>query len=141
MTFTWSFSTQFAKEFANFPKDQQDKVLDFVDTFENFGLADWFRYPGKISYSWKNLAATDPAFVFASANDLWHYHIGIPVYVTVPGRPYQTSDWVLHFQWPGKGSHIDVVDLYQHYTVSRAFYLPPAQSLAIPDPNSPAPTP
>ncbi|WP_296504518.1 hypothetical protein [Rhodoferax sp.] len=129
MTFSFSFSSAFAKDYANFPPDQQDKVDDFTDTYLKDGFTDWTKFPGKITYSWKGLGPSNPQYIFTKANELWHYHIGIPIYVQQPGVPYQTSDWVLHFQWRGKGNHIDIVDLYQHYTYSRAFYIPPASAL------------
>ena len=53
---------------------------------------------------------------------------GIPVYNVVHGK-YKTSDWVLHFQWPGQGDAINLVDVYAHYTSTGAFYLPDAKYL------------
>lgn len=129
MSYSFKFSTQFAVEYARFPKDQQDKVDDFTDTFLNFGLGDFSKYPGKITYSWRGLDPSSAEFGYANSNELWHYHVGIPTYRQAPDVPYKTSDWVLHFQWPGKGSSITVVDLYSHYKWSGEFYLPPATAL------------
>ena len=36
-----------AEEFAVYPADQQDKILDFIRIFESVGLADFSLYPGK----------------------------------------------------------------------------------------------
>ncbi|MGO3492892.1 MAG: hypothetical protein ACTIOJ_05915 [Hafnia alvei] len=129
-TYTWSFSKQFAKEFRNFPVDQQDKILEFTELFEEHGLSGekFCCYPGKITYSWKGLDSEDENYKYAKGNDLWHYHIGIPTYVTRHDT-YQTSDWVLHFQWTWDSSHLDIVDVYKHYTMDGKFYLPPESSL------------
>lgn len=128
MTFSWSFSGQFATEFSRFPSDQQQKVIDFTTIYQSAGLSDFTKYPGKIAPSWSSLAPTDPVYVYAQSNHLWHYHVGIPHYNQVHPK-YQTSDWLLHFQWPGQGTHINVVDVYAHYTAKGAFYVPPPGSL------------
>lgn len=122
MTYSYGFKPIFAVEFSNFPTDQQDKILDFGETFERFGLSDFSKYIGKISPSWAgNASASD--YQFALQHDLWHYHIGIPTYTSVHST-YKTSDWVLHFQWRSKGNHIDLLDLYSHYRWDGTFYLP-----------------
>lgn len=127
MPYTTSFRTQFAVEFKNFPRDQQDKILDFTDIFETHGLSDFTKYVGKISPSWSG-SATPAAQAFAKANDLWHYHIGLPGYTQVHSK-FKTSDWVLHFQWINRGDHIDLVDLYSHYRADGTFYLPGIKAL------------
>lgn len=127
MAYTWAFNAQFALEFSRFQKDQQDAVLDFTDTFDAHGLSDFTKFPGKITNSWRGLPPGSPEFVYARANELWHYHIGLPVYTT--GPKYSTSDWVLHFQWPGRGDHVNLVDLCYHYTSSGQFYMPGAKYL------------
>jgi hypothetical protein len=71
---------QFSKEFVNYPIDQQDKILGFVSTFQRCGLADFLKYDGKITPSWKGLDATEHLYHYARDNELWHYHIGIPRY-------------------------------------------------------------
>lgn len=129
MSYTYSYSIQFAKEFSRFPDDQKDKVDSFLDVYEASGLTNFAAYPGKITPSWKGLDAHDPKFAYAFNNALWHYHVGLPSYRQSPSGNYQTSDKVLHFQWPGKGSHICLVDLYDHYTWNGVFWLPPQESL------------
>lgn len=128
MTYTLGLKAQFATEFTRFPPNLQSKVLDFIGIYHVVGLGDFTKYPGKIAPSWSGLSSTDPVFSYAKGNDLWHYHIGFPHYNQVHSK-YQTSDWLLHFQWPGRGTHIDLVDLYQHYRSSGAFYLPPSTAL------------
>ncbi|WP_256078036.1 hypothetical protein [Massilia sp. YIM B04103] len=128
MGFTWSFKTRFAHEFSNYPRDQQDKILDFIALLTQHGLTDFGKFSGKFSASWKGLASSDPAYAHARSNELWHYHIGIPRYRNTRGKD-QTSDWILHFQWPHKnagGTHIDLVDICYHYKADGSFYLPAA---------------
>lgn len=128
MTYSFSFKRQFAIEFTRFPIDQQNKILDFTDTFVAHGLSDFTKYIGKIAPSWGG-SATHSAEVFARANHLWHYHIGLPSYAQVHEK-YKTSDWVLHFQWVDRGNHIDILDLYSHYKYDGSFYMPGSQLLA-----------
>jgi hypothetical protein len=128
MTFTVGFKKKFATEFTRFPKDQQDKVLGFAQTFQAHGLGDLSRFEGKVAQSWSGNSSKEN-YEFALANDLWHYHIGLPTYSTVHPA-YKTSDWVLHFQWTNKGRHIDLLDVYSHYTRDGSFYLPTADYLA-----------
>jgi hypothetical protein len=126
--YTFGLKKQFAIEFERFPKDQQDKILDFTDIFEAEGLTDFSKYTGKITPSWAGDSTPAASKHYAFANDLWHYHIGIPHYASVHPK-YMTSDWVLHFQWPNQGNHIDIVDVYSHYKSDGSFYLPPVSSL------------
>ena len=126
MAFTLDFSAQFAKEFANFQKDQQDAVLDFTATYIAHGLADFTKYTGKITPTWNGVLVGSQQYNFAKSNDLWHYHIGLPHYSYVHPK-YATSDWVLHFQWPSKGSHIRIVDMCYHTMSTGAFYVPGPQ--------------
>ncbi|EMQ4855843.1 hypothetical protein AAIB78_000677 [Morganella morganii] len=125
----WEFSGLFAREFKNFPLDQQDKILDFVDVYENNGLSDFSCYEGKIACSWRGLDTTDAKYTYARQNELWHYHIGIPEFRSQNGK-YKTSDWVLHFQWDRKNNTISLVDMYKHYTRDGIFYLPDPAYLA-----------
>ena len=127
MTYTTSFSIEFTKNLPGFPKLDQLKIAYFQTTFENVGLGNFSQYRGKIGPSWKGLFHTDPKYTFAHGNDLWHYHVGIPVYTPSPFGPYSTSDWQLHFIWPdwkNNGPHIHVVDLLQHNHYSGPFNLP-----------------
>lgn len=128
MTFTVEYSEKFSEEFVRFPEDQQLKVAAFALLFQTHGLGDFSKYEGKITPSWQGLAPSDQAYVYASSNSLWHYHIGHPAYTQSIG-PYKTSDWVLHFQWVGKGPKITLVDMYAHYTTKGDFYLPPPSYL------------
>ena len=140
MTFTVSFNLQFGLEYQRYPKQERDAVNSFVVLYMQHGLGDQTKYPGRITPSWLNLPTNDPNYQFAIDNALWHYHVGVPTYSGVQAFN-RTSDWVLHFQWFNRGSHIDLADLYQHYTVSGAFYLPPSQNLVGAPVASPAPTP
>jgi hypothetical protein len=127
MTFTVGFKQKFASEFDRFPQDQQDKILSFVETYQLHGLSDFSNYVGKIAPSWSR-GATQGAIDFATDNALWHYHVGHPTYKQIHPK-YMTSDWVLHFQWVNGGNHIDLIDVYSHYTRDGSFYLPTADYL------------
>lgn len=128
MNYTWSVKNQFQTEFDNFPEDQQDKIIEFTDLYEVHGLNDFDVYEGKIAPSWSGADIDPDVHEYAKSNELWHYHIGIPEYREVHSK-YKTSEWALHFQWPNKGNHIILVDLYTHYLSDGTYYLPPESSL------------
>lgn len=121
--YTVSFSKLFAANYKQFSESDQNKVLDFTEKFEEFGLIDFSVYEGKLSSSWANIDETDANYTYAKANHLWHYHVGLPQYTQRHGK-YKTSDWVLHFQWDFGSSHIHIVDMCYHYTSDGVFYLP-----------------
>lgn len=123
MDFIVHYKANFSKEFKQFPRDQQDSILDFILTYEENGLIDFKKYKGKISCSWSNLDENSQKYKYAKDNDLWHYHIGIPKYIKKHEK-YETSDYVLHFQWIGKGNEISLIDVYKHYDIKGNFYLP-----------------
>lgn len=126
--YTWGFKIQFAKEYKNYPTYQINKIDDFLDTFEAYGLMDKTKYIGKISHSWK-VEPSNPNHSYAKENNLWHYHIGLPTYRTIQGKNHKTSDLVLHFQWEYSSTHINLVDIYDHYKIDGTFYLPPSTYL------------
>ena len=128
MTFTWSFKAKFSEEFVRYPEDQQLKIVEFTDIFEKHGLVNFNKYVGKITPSWYGLEVHHPVYKFAQQHSLWHYHIGIPKYESVHSK-YLTSDWVLHFQWENRGTHIDIVDICYHYKHDGTFHLPSAEYL------------
>ena len=86
------------------------------------------------------MALLDPNYAYTYANSLWHYHVGLPEYKQGVGQ-YLVSDWVLHFQWYGRGPHIDLIDLYQHSRADGSFYLPASIFLARPDASAPTAPP
>ena len=47
MAFTIGRSPQFSVEFPRLKKDQQDAVLDFIEIYQQYGLAEFSRYPGR----------------------------------------------------------------------------------------------
>lgn len=123
MIFEVNYRQKFKKEFKNFPSDQQDKILSFVDIFENYGFKKYSLYEGKISNSWTN--ANPINSLYARSNNLYHYHIGIPFFKKKHDK-YNTSDYVLHFQYfkNKKQETIHLVDIYKHYDKDGNFYLP-----------------
>ncbi|ENW85180.1 hypothetical protein F908_00079 [Acinetobacter sp. NIPH 284] len=124
MSYTWEFGKQFAVEFGNYPENQQDKILDFTDVYEKYGLNDFSKYQGKISQSWRGIDKTHPIYDYAYSNNLWHYHIGIPEYVKSKYNNYLTSDMILHFQWKNRSNHIFIADITWHYKSNGEFWLP-----------------
>ncbi|WP_198818732.1 hypothetical protein [Delftia lacustris] len=131
MSFTWSFNLKFQEEFQRYPLDQRKSIVNFLDLYEKHGLkGDWSVYPGKMSQSWRGLLSEHPNYRYTKDNFLYHYHIGIPDY-----RPsanalarYQTSDYLLHFQWEG-GEHIHLVDTCAHHRWTGEFQLPAPEYL------------
>ena len=129
MSYTWEFGKQFAVEFGRYPENQQDKILDFTDVYEEFGLSDFSKYQGKISPSWRGIEKTDPIYDYTYSNSLWHYHVGIPEYFKSKYNNYLTSDMILHFQWKNNINHIRILDITWHYKANGLFWLPKSNYL------------
>ncbi|OUY08725.1 hypothetical protein [Acinetobacter populi] len=123
MVYTFEYGKQFANEFARYPEDQQDAIIDFTDIYELYGLSDFSKYKGKITPSWKGVDFDSFNYQYAYEHKLWHYHIGIPEYVKSLYRDYYTSDWVLHFI-KVSDQHIVIVDVLFHYKADGHFHLP-----------------
>ncbi|WP_338558098.1 hypothetical protein [Acinetobacter sp. KS-LM10] len=123
MSFTWEFGKQFAIEFKIYPNDQQDKIIDFIEIYTQYGLSDFSKFPGKISPSWKGTPDLK-TYTYAKSNHLWHYHLGLPEYIKSRYFEFFTSDWVLHFQWKSPETHIVIVDILFHYKADGEFHLP-----------------
>ena len=124
MSYTWEFGKQFAVEFSNYPEKQQNKILDFTDIYEEYGLSEFSKYQGKISPSWRGIEKTDPIYDFTYSNNLWHYHVGLPEYTKSKYNNDLTSDMVLHFQWKKSSTHIRILDITDHYKSNGEFWLP-----------------
>lgn len=124
MSYTWEFGKKFAVEFKNYPENQQDKILDFTDIYEENGLSDFSKFQGKIAPSWRGIDKTHPIYDFTYSNSLWHYHVGLPDYIKSKYNNYLTSDMILHFQWKSNANHIRVLDITWHYKRNGEFWLP-----------------
>ena len=129
MSYSWEFGKQFAVQFGRYPEDQQDKILDFTDVYEQNGLSDFSKFQGKISPSWRGIDKTDPIYDFTYSNNLWHYHIGMPDYVKSKYNNYSTSDMILHFQRKDHIKHIRLLDITWHYKANGEFWLPTSECL------------
>lgn len=129
MSYSWEFGKQFAVQFGRYPEDQQDKILDFTDIYEEYGLKDFSKYQGKIAPSWRGIDKTDPIYDFTYSNNLWHYHIGMPDYVKSKYNNYSTSDMILHFQRKDHIKHIRLLDITWHYKANGEFWLPTSECL------------
>ena len=124
MDYTWEFGKQFAIEFTNYPVEQQNKILNFIETYQQFGLIDFTKFQGKIKPSWLGIDKLNPVYDFTYSNSLWHYHIGIPDYQKSKYNHYLTSDMVLHFQWKKQATHIRILHITWHYKATGEFWLP-----------------
>jgi hypothetical protein len=135
MKYTFSVTRQFAGEVTRMDEKQRDLLGAFFDIYEVSGLKDQTVYPGRLSQSWHGLPPNHPNHIFSTKYSLWHYHCGYPKYET--SKPWgNTSDWLIHFQWVKDSTHIDVVDMYQHHTYNKQFYLPSQERLVEPSPSS-----
>jgi hypothetical protein len=121
--FKWELGTLFKEQFSFYPKDQQDAVIKFITTYQNFGLNDFSSYEGKLSPSYKGIDKTDPVYEFTYTNNLWHYHIGLPSYAKSKSAKYLTSDMILHFQCKDT-NYIRLLDITWHYKADGTFWLP-----------------
>ncbi|WP_228258836.1 hypothetical protein [Acinetobacter ihumii] len=90
-----------------------DKIDDFIEHYEKFGLKDW---KGKISPS-DRVPDTYPnqqnLIAKAKKYNLWHVHIGEPKWQRPLHDQYLVSEWVLHFQ-KINNYHIKLLELSWH---------------------------
>ncbi|WP_404408547.1 hypothetical protein LG272_10970 [Pseudidiomarina marina] len=103
----------FAQQFGNFPPDDQDKILDFIEHYQSYGFSGLC---GKNVPSTRIPPETDnfeELYSFAQFYALWHYHIGIPTYETSYFEQYLTSEWLLHYRRMQR-TEIRLVDLSYH---------------------------
>lgn len=86
----------FAQFLKNFPKDDRNKIRDFIEHVEQFGF-DGLLGRNKSS---DNVPTDDPNWSkkvsYAQKYKLWHYHIGIPDYRTSE-KGDLVSEYVLHY--------------------------------------------
>lgn len=86
----------FAQFLKNFPKDDRNKIRDFIEHVEQFGF-DGLLGRNKSS---DNVPTDDPNWSkkvsYAQKYKLWHYHIGIPKYEMATNGEY-VSEYILHY--------------------------------------------
>ena len=90
-TFTLYYSERYSKKTI-------DKIDDFIEHYEEFGLSQW---KGKISPSDRvpeTYADRTVRIQKAQTHNLWHVHIGEPNWKESFHGKYLVSDWVLHFK-------------------------------------------
>jgi hypothetical protein len=113
MTYAVTMGKLFAKEFANFPSKDQDRILDFISHYQSYGFDG---LPGKNVPSWR-VPPEDPEYDekvnYARFHQLWHYHIGIPDYELSECGSYRTSEYLLHYR-RNSDVEIKLVDLGYH---------------------------
>lgn len=116
MSLIVQLSDHFKRLYANFPRQDQQLIAEFIVHCQMHGLVN---LEGKLART-SNVPGVDPDYhakrQFAIDNYLWHYHIGIPYYQAARNQfiSYKTSDWVVHFQrFPGN-KEIRLVDYGFH---------------------------
>jgi hypothetical protein len=105
-------SKYFEKQYNNSSEEDADKIDDFREYVEKYGL----QSPKGLN---KNSDAVNNNYHFAKRdlqfahdNKLWHYHVGIPYYNTSKGLRRYTSEKVIHYQ--RFSDHIKLVLLGDH---------------------------
>lgn len=84
-------------------------------------------YIGKFSCSWSTLDPNSDEYKYAYDNDLWHYHIGAPIYEEK--EFYKTSDYVMHFIWCAANPNaIKIISIDPHY-INKVFSTPKQEDL------------
>lgn len=116
MSLTVSLSVFFGNRYDGLPERDLDQIDAFWTHCENHGLTGW---EGKVTPSWIVPDHYPDAAVrraHAKANDLWHAHVGIPVWKPAknPNASYKVSDWVLHFTYNQSAGHVKLVDYGDH---------------------------
>lgn len=87
---------RFKLHFKNFPKQDREKIFDFIAYVEQHGLIE---LKGRNKSS-DNVPFDNPNWAarvkHAQDNKLWHYHIGIPCY-ELSASGDLTSEYLLHY--------------------------------------------
>ncbi|MDR0238144.1 hypothetical protein [Acinetobacter sp.] len=107
------FGKSFNKYYPNFPKLTADKVDDFIEHYEKNGLKGWI---GKIAKSDRiplDVPNRDELVKKARYYNLWHVHIGDPVWKNSSENGIYVSNWVIHFQKIGRYK-IKLLELDSH---------------------------
>ncbi|QFH71005.1 hypothetical protein FR762_15325 [Enterobacter sp. E76] len=104
----------FAKEVKNFPKDDKEKIFNFIKYVQQNGLSG---LEGRNKCS-DCVDKNDPQFItkvrYAVENNLWHYHIGIVEYDLSYPHGDRTSEYVLHYVNNNVIPEIKLVDFSGH---------------------------
>lgn len=129
-------SIHFARIFDCLPSNDSFKVQSFIDHVEENGL---IGLPGRLKPS-TGVPPDDPFWLkkvtFARHWDLYHYHVGVPIWDQSREVGDHTSEWVLHLRVPGnEGENIIIVDWDSH----PPFQLPKEQYFITFDGSAPAP--
>lgn len=110
--FQIDYGILFRKEFRNFPEQDQDAIVAFVEHILSFG----FNGLEGINKRSDDVRKDDPLFAqkvqYAQTHHLWHYHIGIPEYNLNKPFGKRTSEYVLHYQL--LGLTVRIVDYSSH---------------------------
>lgn len=95
IAFGKTFNTYFT---SRFDKRDVDKIVDFILHFQVNGFKGW---KGKYASSSRvplNYPNREDIIFKAEFYNLWHVHIGIPLWKKSQFGDYYVSDWVLHFK-------------------------------------------
>ena len=90
-----------------------DKIDDFIEHVESNGLHGWIGKVGnsnKVPDTYEN---KDEIVKKANKYNLWHAHLGDPIFKDSYYGNYKVSDWVIHFQ-RFSNTHIKLLELGYH---------------------------
>lgn len=93
------FGKTFNKYYANaYSPKTLDKIDIFIEHYEQFGLRGW---QGKVASTDRvpeHYQDREKIIAKAREHNLWHAHIGDPVWKKSLYGDYLVSDWVIHFK-------------------------------------------
>lgn len=96
-----------------FSKSTVAKIDDFIDHYVTYGLNNWkgkIRSSANVPYNYPDRIALINKAV---KHNLWHVHIGEPIWKKSQNGDYYVSDWVLQFK-KLSNYHIILVELSWH---------------------------
>lgn len=103
---------KFREELRHFPVADQERIADFIEHVQLYGLT---QLEGRNKKS-DDVPKDNPNWLtkvkFAQQYDLWHYHIGIPNYDSGTAFGDRTSAYLLHYML--YDDRIKIVDFSDH---------------------------
>ncbi|EMY3023665.1 hypothetical protein AAIL56_001504 [Salmonella enterica] len=107
-----SFSKYFIHVFNGLPKNEQNKIVNFISHLKKYA---WSNLEGRNKKSDDinpKLPDYQDKINFVNKFNLWHYHIGIKKYDVRKKYGDRTSRFVLHYM--NKSEKVRIVDMSEH---------------------------
>lgn len=125
MLYTFTASKYFSLKFDTLDYQFKRAIIDFLNHYKQYGLNN---LTGKLVPTYKQQDKLSEEYDFCFKNNLWHYHVGVPIYRLSKNGKYCTSLYLLHFS-KVSNQEIKLLDILPHYTEDGKFLIPDIKTL------------